>query len=117
MKRFILETSYETDKQKVYWIKYRPTVTEKGWKEYVTRINAFFHRNAKDNIKYNVTRFRQFTIHDEFEIKYYKRKDLNLAIEEIELETLNDFFDKVGFNYKTKCMVIVTGKQIGRAHV
>lgn len=101
---FILETSFEERKQIVYWIKQKPTVYDKGFNQYVTRINCFFHRMAKDNIRYNVTRFRQFTRHDDFEVKSYRPT----VTEEMTLETLNDFFEKVGFNYKTK-----TWKRVG----
>lgn len=103
---YILETKFEHREQNVYFIDKIPTALDDGYNKYATRINCFFHRSAKDGIHYNVTNFRQFTRHDDFELDMFTHAEKitgkKLINETTHCDTLDDFFALVGFNYKTK---------------
>lgn len=103
---YILETSFESRQQNIYYIKHVPKVTDKEWNRHATRINCFFHRTAKDGIRYNVTNFRQFTRHDDEEEQFFKNVEelTGKSVIKVRLvvSDLDRFFEMVGFNYLTK---------------
>lgn len=101
---FVIETdlSYKTV-QKIYWFQ-RPECTKPGFYEHVTKLSVFFHRRAKDRIRYNVTENRQFAVHhlDEVEFYDYQIKTAREHSEEYNCSDIIDFFEKIGFDYKNK---------------
>jgi hypothetical protein len=115
---FILETVFGKDEQNIYTVEKRLDVTESGWYREVSQINCFFHRWAKDRIHYNVTNFRQFTYyHERWELDFLNNADW---VKRYEVETLEKFFEKVGFVYKTKtwkCLTEHPKKWNGRKYV
>lgn len=84
-----------------------PNVCRKFGYKTAGQINCFFHRRAKDGIKYNRTNIRVFSrfVGDEIdlEIENMARWSGQTTVSPIcHLPSLDHFFEKVGFVYKTK---------------
>lgn len=110
-RHFALETHFQSGiDQRVYWFT-RPDPMEYGFYKHVIQLSVFFHRSAKDRKRYNVTNIRQFTCHQENEIDFYSSvMGIPLIREEIQCKDINDFFNKIGFDYKTK--TYISGERI-----
>ncbi len=77
------------------------------FQKWATQVNTFFHRSARDKIRYNLTNLRIFTETEdktyELELKeFYAHLPHWKPIEIIDCSTLDDFFGKIGFDYRAK---------------
>jgi hypothetical protein len=110
----IHELWFGDNKKDLYYevpdIWYGDCIPDKSYGRYMkfaNQVNCFFHRHARDKIRYNRTNLRQFT-REEREIyedrwKYLSEKIPNYQVPEtIQLGSLDEFFEKVGFDYKNK---------------
>jgi hypothetical protein len=74
--------------------------------KHVSCINTFFHRSARDGIKYNVTNQRRLLESDD--VSFLKDVEIRLEhgqeplYEIVECADIDDFFWKIGFDYATK---------------
>jgi hypothetical protein len=78
-----------------------------GYQKWARQVNLFFHRNAKDGIRFNRTNLRQFTEIDDSSYDAELRSHTKLTPdwtppEIIDCENLDEFFIKVHFVYPTK---------------
>jgi hypothetical protein len=72
----------------------------------VNCVNTFFHRSARDGIKHNLTNQRRFLQSDD--ASFLKEEELrrengqSALYEIVECGDMDTFFEKVGFDYRTK---------------
>lgn len=114
---YVVETNKLTGNQTFYTLSI-PDVTEKDFYRTVTSLNAFFYHGGKNC--YNVTDERQFSIYRENEwnaygpfklLNEYLDIDIDILIKpENSNLLLYDFYQKIGFDRKTK--TYLTGEAI-----
>lgn len=116
--QYITELRFERGDQPSKFFYYRIPVVSVfdrtypgGYYRWAGKINCFFHRHATDGIHWNRTNLRQFTrkTQDEWDgmngvmDSSLAKAGLPPQVRNlIELTSLDEFFEKVGFVYKTK---------------
>lgn len=74
-----------------------------GFQKWASQVNTFFHRRAKDGIRYNRTNLRIFTEIDDQEYAFEQQSfDKRIPDFITECATLDEFFAKVNFDYPSK---------------
>lgn len=89
---------------KVYRVPDPQKFSGPAYQKWAGQVNSFFHRSARDGIRYNRTNLRLFT---RTEDKTYEVErslaDLNRPQPDIiDCAALDDFFSMIGFDYRLK---------------
>ncbi|QIG67989.1 hypothetical protein EVB55_054 [Rhizobium phage RHph_Y68] len=103
---FILETVLDRRLERRVFKIQEPTVFEhSAYSKFARQVNVFFHRMAKDRIRYNRTNIRIFSRYHDDEWDGYLSVNSKVGLKfEIHptVNTMDQFFEEVGFHYRKK---------------